>query len=326
MGLPSGIAVGSGVIDSYAGWIGTVGGKAELESDDIASGNEISQAFTRLAAVAGTSSCHLIMSQKQVFVDHIWGPFHDVLLPGYCITEGGQTATGELLKHVIQTHPAYEQADSQAKAQGLDIFQYLDGHLAQMKQDRKAPFISYLARHLFFYGDLWGNRSPFADPNMTGSIIGLTGEKTVNALAIHYYATLEFIALQTKQIVEAMTTAGHSIRSIFMSGSQCKNDILVALIATACKVPVVTPEYSQSAVCHGAAMLGAKAASADADGKTENLWSIMNRMSRPGKMIVPTQNEQEISLLEAKYKIFVKQCETQREYRNSIDEVVNKWV
>ena len=33
MGLPAGIAVGSGVIDAYAGWIGTVGAKVQLDDD-----------------------------------------------------------------------------------------------------------------------------------------------------------------------------------------------------------------------------------------------------------------------------------------------------
>ena len=29
LGLPTGIAIGSGVIDAYAGWIGTVGAKVD---------------------------------------------------------------------------------------------------------------------------------------------------------------------------------------------------------------------------------------------------------------------------------------------------------
>lgn len=100
MGLPPGIAVGSGVIDAYAGWIGTVGAKVRLTGDAINSGeakNHVSQAFTRLAAVAGTSTCHLAMSEKPVFVDGVWGPYRDVLIPNYWLAEGGQSATGELL-------------------------------------------------------------------------------------------------------------------------------------------------------------------------------------------------------------------------------------
>jgi len=38
-------------------------------------------------------------------------------------------------------------------------------------------------------------------------------------------------------------------------------------------------------------MLGAKAASATADGKGEDLWKIMNRMSKPGKAVYPIKDE-----------------------------------
>ncbi|OJI89914.1 hypothetical protein ASPTUDRAFT_60571 [Aspergillus tubingensis CBS 134.48] len=328
LGLPPGIAIGSGVIDAYAGWIGTVGAKVDLESEQLSSDvakNDKAQAFSRLAAVAGTSTCHLAMSPDPVFVPGVWGPYRDTIQPGYWMAEGGQSATGELLKHVIETHPAFNQALSIAESYNANIYEYLNEHLREMVHDQKAPSISYLGRHVFFYGDLWGNRSPIADSAMTGSLIGMTSDKSVDGLAIHYYATLEFIALQTRQIVETMNKAGHSLASIFMSGSQCQNDILVKLIASACDMPVLIPRYIHAAVCHGAAMLGAKAASADAEGKTEDLWSIMDRMSKPGKKVVPTTDKTEKALLAAKYKVFLEQCYKQQEYRALVDQAVASW-
>lgn len=316
------------MIDAYAGWIGTVGAKVNLGpgqlSGDVPKADK-TQAFSRLAAVAGTSTCHLAMSPDPVFVPGVWGPYRDTILPGYWMAEGGQSATGELLKHVIETHPAFNQAISIAESYHANIYEYLNEHLKEMVHDQQAPCVPYLGRHFFFYGDLWGNRSPIADPNMTGSIFGLTSDKTVDGLAIYYYATLEFIALQTKQIVETMNQAGHNITSIFMSGSQCQNDILVRLIASACDMPVVIPRYIHAAVCHGAAMLGAKAASADSQGKTENLWDIMDRMSKPGKKVVPTSDEKEKALLQAKYKVFLEQCFKQQSYRQMVDEAVKGW-
>lgn len=326
--MPAGIAIGSGVIDAYAGWIGTVGAKVSLGaphlSEEVAK-NDKTQAFSRLAAVAGTSTCHLAMSPDAVFVNGVWGPYKDTILPGYWMAEGGQSATGELLKHVIETHPAFNQAHSIAESYHTNIYEYLNEHLKEMVQDQKAPTVSYLGRHFFFYGDLWGNRSPIADPNMTGSIFGLTSDKSVDGLAMYYYGTLEFIALQTKQIVETMNKAGHNITSIFMSGSQCQNDILVHLIASACDMPVVIPRYIHAAVCHGAAMLGAKAASSDSEGRTEDLWEIMDRMSKPGKKVMPTEDPNEKALLQAKYKVFLEQCFGQQKYREMVDEAVGDW-
>jgi FGGY-family pentulose kinase len=316
LGLPAGIAVGSGVIDAYAGWVGTVGAKVNLGSEHLDAGvpkNDMSQAFSRLAAVAGTSTCHLAMSKEPVFVDGVWGPYRDVLLPGFWMAEGGQSATGELLKHVLETHPAYNETMSMAESFNTSIYDYLNSHLEELKEKSNAPTISYLGRHFFFYGDLWGNRSPIADPTMTGSVIGL------------YYATMEFIAMQTRQIVETMNKAGHSITSIFMSGSQCQNKILMELMATTCGMPVLIPRYVHAAVVHGAAMLGAKAASADKEGKTEELWSIMDRMSKPGKVTRPGKNEREKKLLDVKYEVFLQQCKTQQSYRKSVDEAIKGW-
>ncbi|CAI7568963.1 sugar kinase [Penicillium manginii] len=328
LGLPAGIAIGSGVIDAYAGWIGTVGAKISLDSnqlnDEVAS-NDKAQAFSRLAAVAGTSTCHLAMSADPVFVPGVWGPYRDTIIPNYWMAEGGQSATGELLKHVIETHPAFNQALSIAESYHTNIYDYLNEHLKEMAAEQKAPCIAYLGRHFFFYGDLWGNRSPIADPDMTGSIVGLTSDKSIDGLARYYYATLEFIALQTKQIVETMNNAGHGLTSIFMSGSQCQNDILVGLIASACGMPVVIPRYIHAAVCHGAAMLGAKAASADSEGKTEDLWDIMDRMSKPGRKVVPTEDGKELALLRAKYEVFLEQCFKQQKYRQLVDDAVGEW-
>jgi ribulose kinase len=141
-------------------------------------------------------------------------------------------------------------------------------------------------------------------------------------MATLYYATMEFIALQTRQIVETMNGSGHSISSIFMSGSQCQNEILMDLVATACDMPVLVPRYVNAAVVHGAAMLGAKAASAKEDGSTEPLWDIMDRMSKPGKIVWSRGDLAEKKLLDAKYEVFLDQCRTQQEYRKKIDEAI----
>ncbi|KAL8675860.1 MAG: hypothetical protein Q9186_007546 [Xanthomendoza sp. 1 TL-2023] len=328
LGLPAGIAVGSGVIDAYAGWVGTVGAKVDLSSHELSSDyskTDKHQAFTRLAAVAGTSTCHIAMSPEPVFVKGVWGPYRDVLIPDYWMAEGGQSATGELLKHVLETHPAFQQTLSLSESYNTNIYDYLNEHLKDMQKKQSAPSISYLGRHFFFYGDLFGNRSPVADPRMTGSVIGLSSDKTIDGLALYYYATMEFIALQTHQIIETMNKSGHQIHSIFMSGSQCQNDILMRLMASACDMPVLIPQYVHAAVVHGAAMLGAKAASADKDGKTEPLWDIMDRMSKPGKTVPPTSDPHEKELLAVKYKVFLEQCNSQQVYRKDVDDVIEKW-
>lgn len=328
--MPEGIAVGSGVIDAYAGWIGTVGAKVELTEDELKTDvpkNDVSQAFTRLAAVAGTSTCHLAMSRNPVFVPGVWGPYRDVLIPEFWMAEGGQSATGELLRHMLDIHPAYNETMALAKAEDKHIYDFLNAHLEYMAEKHHAPAVSYLGRHYFFYGDLWGNRSPIADANMKGTMIGLDSDKSTDNMALWYYATMEFIAMQTRQIIEQMNKAGHEIASIFMSGSQCQNPILMNLLATSCNMPVLIPKYVNAAVVHGAAMLGAKAASHNLnDGsEPETLWNIMDRMSKPGRLVQPGTDAGEKLLLDAKYEVFLDMCNTQQQYRKKIDNAVDKW-
>lgn len=74
-------------------------------------------------------------------------------------------------------------------------------------------------------------------------------------------------------------------------------------------------------------MLGAKAASASGGngGKTEDLWSIMARMSKPGEVVLPDKDPWEKKLLDAKYKVFLEQAHVQQVYRKQVDEAVKDW-
>ncbi|KAJ5815084.1 hypothetical protein N7474_006861 [Penicillium riverlandense] len=267
LGLSPGIAVGRGVIDAYAGWIGTVGAKVDLGLDSSADQKE--HLSHRLAVVAGTSTCHLAMSNDELFVPRIWGPYRDVLFPVAYLAEGGQSATGELIRHIVESHPAYSE---------------------QRRQRRRPASI------------------------FTTSLTTTFAKKPSKP---RVYRTA------TRQIVDTMNEHGHQISTIFMSGSQTQNDLLVHLIASVCRVPVVLPEYVHAAVCHGAAMLAAMAASGGPGPKSKDLWGIMGQMSKPGRRVDTTTNTHEQGLLEAKYEVFLDMCFKQREYRELVDKRLN---
>ena len=77
-----------------------------------------------------------------------------------------------------------------------------------------------------------------------------------------------------------MNAKGHAIRSIYMSGGQAKNAMLMQLFADTCNIPVVLPQNSGAAVVLGAAMLGRFAAEAQKkhlgrDERGQALWEIM---------------------------------------------------
>lgn len=48
----------------------------------------------------------MIVSESKIFVQGVWGPYYSAMVPGLWLNEGGQSATGKLLDHIINTHPA----------------------------------------------------------------------------------------------------------------------------------------------------------------------------------------------------------------------------
>jgi FGGY-family pentulose kinase len=320
LGLTTDVAVGSGVIDAYAGWIGTVAAKSDAPNFVDKNVPEDEQVFHRLAAVAGTSTCHLALSRDPVFVPGVWGPYKNVVIPDMWLAEGGQSTTGELLHFVINNHPASQELRDKAKETGVSPFEILNGVLEEARRETKAPSVLYLARHYFFYGDLYGNRSPIADPSMRGSIVGKDMDVSLNALAIEYLAAVEFIGQQTRHIISALNDAGHKVDQIYLSGGQARNTLLTKVMATATGMPVVIPKYIDAAVVLGAAMLGAKAASPP----DTPLWTIMSNLTGAGSVVTSEPSDSlDYKLLRAKYEVFLDQAERQRDYRRKVDQVLD---
>jgi FGGY-family pentulose kinase len=318
LGLSTNTSVGSGVIDAYSGWIGTVAAKTDKieEKGDVDDPDNVTH---RLAAVAGTSTCHLVMSKDPVFVPGVWGPYRDVLVPNRWMAEGGQSTTGQLLHHVITYHPASQQLADEAKKQGISKFEVLNNRLEQLQKEQNAPSIVYLAKHLFFYGDLYGNRSPIANPAMRGDIVGQSMDVSLDALAIEYLAAVEFIGQQTRHIVESLNKAGHHISQIYLSGGQCRNPILTKLMANCTGMPIIMPKYIDAAVVQGTAMLGAMAASKD----QLTLWEVMCKLSGTGSAVLPDEaGSTDKKLLEAKYQVFLDQTERQQKYRKIVNDAL----
>ncbi|CAK9440963.1 uncharacterized protein LODBEIA_P48320 [Lodderomyces beijingensis] len=266
LGLTTECVVGSPVIDAYAGWIGTVAAKADVPAlaEEHHDGT-IGDACGRLAAVAGTSTCHLAMTKEPCFVKGVWGPYKDVMAKGYWLAEGGQSITGQLLAHVLSVHPANQELLRASEQSSISKFDYLNSILEHMVHDQHERSVVSLAKHLFFYGDFHGNRSPIADPRMKASIIGESLDNSLQDLAVNYFGACEFIAQQTRQIIEHMEEGGHKISCVFMSGGQCRNGLLMRLLADCTGLPIVIPRYIDAAVVFGSAILGAVAAADSVD-------------------------------------------------------------
>lgn len=303
MGLLPGTAVSVSIIDAHAGSLGTLGAAG-------ASG-EHADFDRRIALIGGTSTGHMAISKEPRFIKGVWGPYFSAILPDLWLNEGGQSATGALIDHMIQSHPCYATLRDQGKAQGKTIYEVLNDLLRKMAGEPEK--IAFLTRDIHMLPYLHGNRSPRANPNLTGILTGLKLSRTPEDMALHYLATIQAIALGARHIIETMNQTGYSIDTIMASGGGTKNPIFVQEHANATGCAMLLPEESE-AMLLGSAMMGTVAA-----GVYESLPEAMNAMSRIGKTVTPQTNEIK-HYYDRKYQVFREMYHDHMKYRQMMQE------
>ncbi|PWC78445.1 FGGY-family carbohydrate kinase [Azospirillum sp. TSH64] len=300
LGLTPGIAVGTSMIDAHAGGIGVIG--VPLDGSDQVDFDR------RLALIGGTSSCHMVMSPGDPrFIPGVWGPYHSAMLPGLWLNEGGQSATGALIDHVVQGHPRHGELALEAQRRGTTIYQLLNEELANLAERSGGP-VAMLTRDLHVLPDFHGNRSPRADAGLRGAIAGLRLSDGLEDLALLYLATVQAVAYGTRHIVAAMNDRGYAIDTILACGGGTKNPVFLEAHADATGCTLVLPEEPE-AVLLGAAVLGAVAGGAFPD-----IAAGMAGMSRAGRRITPAEGPLR-AYHDAKYAVFLRMHEDQMAYR-----------
>ncbi|KGJ08402.1 FGGY-family carbohydrate kinase [Paracoccus sphaerophysae] len=234
LGLPAGTPVGAGLIDAHAGGLGTVG----LEGSP--TGN--------VAYVFGTSSCTMTSTRDPVFVPGVWGPYHDSMVPGLWLNEGGQSAAGAAIEQLLLHHPAAPEATAAASADGLS----LPAWLARRAEGRP---VTELIRGLHVVPEFLGNRAPLADPRMRAVIAGLGMERDVDSLLALYLAGLTGIGYGLRQILDAQDAARAPTRRIVISGGAGSAPLVRQLLADAAARPLAATDCREP-VLLGAAILG----------------------------------------------------------------------
>jgi FGGY-family pentulose kinase len=286
------------MIDAHAGGLGLLGMRlSDLGKDGGAEG--------RLALICGSSTCHMAVSREEHFVPGVWGPYYSALIPGMWLAEGGQSATGTLIDHIVYQHAGGPELRARERSEGKTAYQILNERLGELAE--KADFPAQLTRELHVYPDFHGNRSPHADPNLRGMVSGLTMDASLDALAIQYLATLQALAHGTDQIIRQLNGCGYHIDTLLACGGDTKNPLFLREHADVTGMTVVLPE-EQEAVLLGSAMLGAVAC-----GDHPKVESAMAAMSRPGRVIKPAGG-QAAAYHRAKRKVFELMLQHQRAY------------
>jgi FGGY-family pentulose kinase len=295
-GLRPGTPVGVAIIDAHAGGLGVLGAR----TDGAAGGDgvlSVTALETRLALIGGTSSCHMAVSGEPRFIAGVWGPYFSAMVPGLWLNEGGQSATGALIDHVIGGHARSEELRQEARTRGVTVYEILNDRLDGLAAAAVAPFPAALTRDLHVLPYFHGNRSPRADPTLRGAIAGLPLSAAIDDLALLYLATVQAIAYGTRHIIEAMNGAGFRIADLFACGGGTKNRVFVREHADAAGCRVLLPREPE-AVLLGSAVLGAVAS-----GDHPSVIAAMGAMNAAGETVEPLGGDV-ARYHDAKYAVF----------------------
>ncbi len=300
LGLAPGTPVAVAIIDAHAGGIGTMGAALDGEAPSPA------RIESRLALIGGTSSCHMAVAPEPRFVHGVWGPYWSAMIPGMWLAEGGQSATGALVDHVIFSHARGAELLAEAERRGTSVYALLNERLEALARD--APFPAALCADLHVLPDHHGNRSPRADPTLRGMISGLKLSDSVDSLALLYLAAVQAVAHGTRHIVDALRAGGYRIDTILACGGGTKNDVFLREHADATGCAIVLPAEPE-AVLLGSAILGAVAS-----GDRASVVEAMAAMTRAGRVVRPSGGAV-AEFHEGKHRVFLRMHDDQMAYR-----------
>ena len=245
LGLRPGTPVGAGLIDAHAGAAGTLGARA---------GGTRADPRRRLALILGTSSSCMALSDEPRFVGGVWGPHFAALIPNQWLVDGGQSAFGAAIDHLLRLHPAFGALSARAGPHAL----------AALEKDivTRAGGLSraaLIAEDLHVLPDFIGSRSPLADPGARGGVIGMDLREDAASLQELHVAGLCGLAYGIADIVGKLERAGYEFGSIVVSGGAARSALVRQIVADACGKTVEAPQTPEP-VLLGSAMIGAAAA------------------------------------------------------------------
>ena len=251
LGLLEGTPVGASLIDAHAGGVGTIGGR-EKPDDSV-------DICRRLAYIMGTSACIMATTSEPCFVPGVWGPYYSGMVPGFWLNEGGQSAAGAAIDHLIRSHPAYNEAAAAAHTGGMEILEFLERRMVSRVQNPGEAAL--FARDIHVLPEFLGNRSPFADPDSRAIVAGMDLDADISSMERLFVAGLCGLAYGLADVVDAFRSHGVDSDLMVISGGAGRSSLVRQIMADTTGLTIAVPQ-TQEPVLLGAAMLGAVAGNA----------------------------------------------------------------
>jgi FGGY-family pentulose kinase len=265
LGLRPGIPVAQGGIDAYLGMLGM---------GAVGAGD--------LAMIMGSSTCHLAMSERELFGSGMLGCYPDAVVEGLYTLEGGQTATGSILNWYRQHFAGNEAAE--AERSGRNVYEILDARAAAVPPGSEGLVCL----------DYWqGNRCPLKDPRARGTLWGLTLSHGPGHVFRSIY---EATAYGTRHILEDAARHGLAIERLFAGGGGARSRLWLQIHADVLGRPIHVPREIE------ACALGSAMVAAVHSGHYADLEEAAGRMVKIAEVLEPqAKNKQAYDYAYAKY-------------------------
>lgn len=197
-----------------------------------------------LLMIIGTSTCHILLSDKSAYVPGISGYVKDGIVDGLYAFEAGQASVGDSFEWFIQNCVPMSYYQDAAK-QGVNIHQYLR---------KKATALPPGSNGLLALDWFNGNRTPYVNGNLSGMIVGLNLNTAPEQI---YRALIEATAYGTRRIVDIYEKNGIRIHKIYAAGGIAeKDELLMQIYADVLEREIFLSGTAQ-ACAYGSAILGA---------------------------------------------------------------------
>lgn len=207
----------------------------------------------KLLMIMGTSTCHILLGDKENVVPGMCGVVEDGVIPGYMGYEAGQSCVGDHFEWFTENCVPASYYD-EAKEKEMNIHQLLT-EKANMLQVGESGLLAL---------DWWnGNRSTLVDADLTGVLLGATLLTKPEEI---YRALIEGTAFGTRMIVETFRNSGVPINEVYACGGIAeKNELMMQIYSDVLKMDIKISASSQTPAL-GSAMFGAVAAGKERGG------------------------------------------------------------
>ncbi|MEV4108041.1 ribulokinase [Nonomuraea sp. NPDC049695] len=196
-GIPEGAAVAVGNVDAHV---------TAAAADAVRPG--------QMVAIMGTSTCHIMPSDRLAEVPGMCGVVRDGIVPGLWGYEAGQSAVGDIFAWFVDNF-------------GGDLDHERLTALAEKQAVGEHGLVA-----LDWFG---GNRSVLVDHNLSGVIIGQTLATKPEDV---YRALIESTAFGARMIVETFEQSGVPVEEFVVAGGLLKNRFLMQVYADVLRRPL----------------------------------------------------------------------------------------